>query len=357
MWHGTEEPPVPTFSTQDRYYGTAVLMHTLQAKNRLLVFGGSMDPTWISNCEGALQPWHVHSAVREYQPGGSDPVRNGAWLGKASLAQARVFANAVALPTGQILIMGGSALDYHTNHYSSSTTSTTGEPCVAGSPPPLDPTPITRPELYDPGDVPSSLGSTLQLADSNLPTPPAVQRRTPRMFRSFALLLWDGRVLLGGGERNPNTSGVAYPESRFTGEIYYPPYFDLMTATRPRPSITGAPGVVDFSTVATPLTLSVDVTVFHHRVDKVVLLRPGAVTHHFDADQRYVELSFEAPEYDPVPNDGTAITITVHSPDESIGPAGYWMLFVVEDSDETNPPNRDDLVPSTAHFIRFKRRP
>lgn len=56
---------------------------------------------------------------------------------------------------------------------------------------------------------------------------------------------------------------------------------------------------------------------------KVVLMRPGAVTHHFDTDQRYRELMFEPPFLGgsnalfQIPNSANAL------------PPGFYMIFLV----------------------------
>ncbi|GEM_PF-3966260 len=97
-------------------------------------------------------------------------------------------------------------------------------------------------------------------------------------------------------------------------------------------------------------TFSIDVTVFRHHVEKVVLLRPGAVTHHHDHDQRHIELQFSAPTgYAP----NTSITITVTKPHESVGPPGYYTLWVVESTVET-PSNYTHLVPSNAKIVHVR---
>jgi len=74
---------------------------------------------------------------------------------------------------------------------------------------------------------------------------------------------------------------------------------------------------------------------------RMVLLRPGAVTHNYDADQRYIELQS-------VPNTAHAqmTSFTVTAPTADLGPPGYYMLFAIT-SDLGNE------APSVAQFIRL----
>ena len=90
-------------------------------------------------------------------------------------------------------------------------------------------------------------------------------------------------------------------------------------------------------------------------IDAVVLLRPAAVTHHFDNDQRYIELAFstENPMDDlsgPIPRTEEDLRIT--APDDTLGPAGYYMLFVIETDGLTQ--YEGHRVPSLAEFIKIQ---
>ena len=79
-------------------------------------------------------------------------------------------------------------------------------------------------------------------------------------------------------------------------------------------------------------------------IDRVVLLRPAAVTHHFDYDQRYIELkinNFVYNQWNP-----TDVEIHIESPQEDLGPAGYYMLFALEKENGKR-------VPSEAVFIKL----
>ncbi len=135
-----------------------------------------------------------------------------------------------------------------------------------------------------------------------------------RMYHSTALLLPDGRVLTAGGEY----------AGRLNAQIFSPPY--LFKGTRP--AITAAPASVAFGA-----GFSIGFTTDGSSVDSVALVRPSAVTHAFDHNQRYVPLSFSV-------NGGT-ITATAPA-NGNVAPPGYYML-IVKDSKG---------VPSVAAWVR-----
>jgi hypothetical protein len=326
LWHGVDEPPHSDCATTaedcftDRFYGTAVLLHTLDHKNRVLVFGGSQDREDYPNTNQTV--WTVNSSVREYEPRVTDgSIVEGGWHEKAPLAIPRVHLNSVILPTGKILIVGGDQVDHDHD---------TEPPTV------LAPNPVLQPELYDPGPLPTS-----QVASIPLPAPTPVPPFTfgnPRRYHSLAVLLADGSVLVAGGEEVP--PGAGYPDSRYSGEVFKPAY---MTATRP--VITAAPGAVCLTgDPFNPVDFEIEVdTDSYPDIKRVVLLRPAALTHHCDMDQRYIELvKNELPSPD-------GMTYTVESPHESLAPPGYYMMFVVAEVGGA-------LIPSEAHFIRIKKR-
>jgi hypothetical protein len=134
-----------------------------------------------------------------------------------------------------------------------------------------------------------------------------------RLYHSAAILLGDGRVLSGGGEPDDTTA-----------EIFSPPYL----FKGPRPSITFAPAAAAYGgsfDIQTP-----DVGL----VNKVSLVRLGAVTHSFDQNQRFMWLNFTA---------GTG-GITVQAPaNGSLAPPGVYMLFLIS----------NEGVPSVASYIRM----
>ncbi|HET6379494.1 MAG TPA: LamG-like jellyroll fold domain-containing protein [candidate division Zixibacteria bacterium] len=109
----------------------------------------------------------------------------------------------------------------------------------------------------------------------------------------------------------------------FRAEIFAPPYL----FAGPRPTITGAPASITYGSpffVETPDGAS---------IASVTLLRPGAVTHDLDQDQRYVPLAFEP----------AAGGLDVQAPaNGTIAPPGYYILFLVNSAG----------VPSVAEFVQ-----
>lgn len=91
---------------------------------------------------------------------------------------------------------------------------------------------------------------------------------------------------------------------------------------------------------------------FHNRVDRVVLTRPAAITHHFDNDQLYIELEFNAPSYLPT-SAGTSIDLTATPPHQSLGPPGWYLLWVVEEFEAATGSNPAKLIPSPARFVKI----
>jgi hypothetical protein len=203
------------------------------------------------------------------------------WRQVASMKFPRAFQNMTLLPDGDVLVTGGgTALD--------------GYDVSKG---------VLTAELWSPPTETFKPLSTASFA---------------RLYHSTALLLPDGRVLIAGS----GNDGPAVNQTR--AELYSPPY--LFKGTRP--AISGAPDLIQYGSsfiVQTPDAAS---------IASVALIRPGAVTHGFDQDQRFMNLSFTA---------GTG-SLTIQAPaDANLAPPGYYMLFLVNASG----------VPSIASFVHF----
>jgi hypothetical protein len=140
----------------------------------------------------------------------------------------------------------------------------------------------------------------------------------PRLYHSTALLLPDGRVLTAGS----GNDGPAV--NQLEAELFSPPYL----FKGPRPTIASVPDQIQYGTpfiVPTPDAAS---------IASVSLIRPGAVTHAFDEDQRFLSLAFTA---------GSG-SLTIQAPaNANLAPPGYYMLFIVNGAG----------VPSVARFVRF----
>ncbi|MFL5300985.1 MAG: galactose oxidase-like domain-containing protein, partial [Anaeromyxobacteraceae bacterium] len=138
-----------------------------------------------------------------------------------------------------------------------------------------------------------------------------------RGYHSATLLLPDGRLLSTGGR------GALY----YSRQIFSPPY--LFRGAQP--VIASAPEAVD---LAQPFTVE---TPDAGSVRRVTLLRNGSVTHSFNMEQRFLELSFTA----------SAGGLTVVAPrNNRIAPPGHYLLFLLDAGG----------VPSVGHSLRIGTR-
>lgn len=297
---------------------------------RVVTLGRSGDPTHYLDIpdQGSAGSWVARSAssgtgfgpeaAAMYRPGrvmvaGEGGVTKSAnvaidtsWRTSASML-ARHDHNLVLLPDGKVLVVGGAD----------------------------DGTPVKRPQIWDP-DGNSGAGTWTPSSGSDALS---LQGKS-RAYHSTAILLPDGRVLSAGGE-----SGAPPPpgHDKYFAEIFCPPYLfksDGFSASALRPAINSAPRAVGYRGVFTVCTP--DPT----RVTRVAMVRPGAATHAFDQNQRYVPLSFT------VGSGGTPhLRVTAPaSPDSA--PPGDYLLFLTGGYDAATSIAYPDL-PSIARWVRM----
>jgi hypothetical protein len=248
-----------TIYRAERTYGSSVLLPLLPERSyapRVMIMGGTLNPA---------------TATAEIIDLSQATPR---WRSLPSMAAARTDMNAVLLPNGKVLAIGGSG-----RHNVASTASRDAQ-------------------IFDPVTETWSSAGTQAFA---------------RLYHSVALLLPDATVWSAGS--NP-TEGTY--ERRM--EIYSPPYLFTTNASgavvpAPRPTITAVPATVGYNAafrVDTP-----DAT----DIASIALIRLGSSTHGFDMEQRMVGLGFTT---------GPAGSLLVTSPPNvNVAPPGYYMLFLL----------------------------
>jgi hypothetical protein len=238
----------------ERTYGSSVLLPLRPSEGyraRIMIMGGDNPATDSAEIIDFSQP-------------------APAWRALPSMSAARIQMNAVLLPTGKVLALGGSAQN--------NTAST------------------------------ASLGADLFDPDTETWTRAGTMAR-PRMYHSVALLMPDATVWVAGSNPQQGTWDN-------TLEAYRPPYlFTASGALAPRPAITTAPAAVGYNatfqvTTSNPADIA-----------SVALMRPGSSTHAFNFEQRLVNLAF-------TPGSGTTLTLT-SPPNANVAPPGYYMLFLI----------------------------
>ena len=215
-----------------------------------------------------------------------------------SMANRRKFHNAVMLPTGEVLVIGGNT--------SGSKFSDTG--------------PIYATEIWNPATGLWRTGASMSI---------------PRNYHSVALLLTDGRVLAGGGgycsgsQFCGNGTNPLYGATHPDAEIYSPPYLYQTNGTlAPRPVISAAPAQItsgqDFAVQATP------------NLQKFSLIKMSSTTHGLNTDVRFLNVPFTE-----VPVGSGSYQLTANA-NPNVLTGGFWMLFALNNSG----------VPSVAHVLQ-----
>jgi hypothetical protein len=153
-----------------------------------------------------------------------------------------------------------------------------------------------------------------------------------RGYHNISLLLKDGRVLVGGGRtlfRSGNAEEFRIGCERPDLRIFSPPYL----FKGPRPKIAALDDGTRVALGSRGFTFRFEGPQPRAK-GGVVLLALGAETHHFDQNQRFVDLEFEL----------KGDQILAKSPKDAwVAPEGEYLLFVVSEAG----------VPSVAKTVRL----
>jgi hypothetical protein len=259
--------------------GTSVMYET----GKVMVIGGRQSPPSIIPRTEAID---LNQA-------------NPSWVPFSPMSFPRYYATSVLMPNGKVFVAGGSRCPYTNNINSEDNTCTNGA--------------ILNPEIWEP--------PTLQFPGGRWTT--MAPHQIIRMYHSVAMLLPDGRILVGGGGRRgaygENGQSVYDPLLAHTDwEIFSPPYlFNSEGNPAKRPAITSAP-----QRIAYGQSFSIGVGNFPaNELSEAVLVRLGSVTHAQNFDQRRVKLAFTSQgEY--------ALNVTAPANGGEC-PPGPYMLFVL----------------------------
>ncbi len=199
-----------------------------------------------------------------------------------SMSTQRRLVNATILPNGKVLATGGSQVNNQLTGVNNSA------------------------EIWDP-----TTGTWTRGPDG----------QRPRLYHSMSMLLPDGRVLVGGG-------GAPGPMANLNMEAFHPPYlYDAAGALATQPRLTSAPAQIDIGeTFFVDFTDAADIS-------RVTMIKTGSVTHSWNMEQRFVELTFVR----------SGSRLRVQAPTRAAdAPPGFWLLFALNESG----------VPSLARIVK-----
>ncbi|MFE2627644.1 galactose oxidase-like domain-containing protein [Streptomyces sp. NPDC059374] len=268
---------VPGLRNKDeRDQSASVLLPPAQDQKVLTIGGGNIDSNPDANrLTDVIDLKQPNPSYVAGPPLPQGTVDLGAGKVAQTGAQGKMYVSAVLLPDGKVLETGG-ALHNRAD-------------------------PVYESSIYDPAT------DTFD---------PVTADPEERGYHSSAFLLPDGRVMATGD--NPGNGSWNHDVS-----IYTPPY--LLKGERP--TITS---LIDTEwTYGDTQRITVD-----RPIAKAELIRPAAVTHSSDPNQRFVDL--------PLSVDGNNVDLNVTS-NPDLAPPGWYMLFAVDANG----------VPSVAKWVRL----
>ncbi|WCJ35140.1 glyoxal oxidase-related protein [Euphorbia peplus] len=218
---------------------------------------------------------------------------NPSWV-METMPQPRSMGDMILLPNGNVLIINGVGAG------------------TAGWE--LGRNPVLEPALYRPNNGINSRFESLKSSG------------IPRLYHSSAILVRDGRVLVGGSNPhvNYNFSGVMF-RTELRLEEFSPPYLDDQYINL-RPRIV-SPASKDRLGYGQKLVVRFKVTgTLNVKAVSVTIISPSFATHSFSMNQRLLDLGNE--KVTDVRNTMFDIQVTMPS-SPLLAPPGYYLLFVV----------------------------
>ncbi|MER6613956.1 galactose oxidase-like domain-containing protein [Streptomyces xantholiticus] len=269
---------VPGLRAKDeRDESASVLLPPAQDQRVLTIGGGNNETNPVANRYTDIidlkepNPAYVHGP-----PLPQGEVDQGQGRRPQTGAEGKMYVSAVLLPDGKVFETGGALHDRAD--------------------------PVYEASFFDP---------VTDTYEAGLASDPI-----PRGYHSSSFLLPDGRVMSVGD--NPGNGTYNHNVS-----IYTPPYL----LKGPRPQITS---VIDGEwTYGDTQRITVD-----RPIAKAELIRPAAVTHSSDPNQRFVDL--------PMSVDGNNVDLNVTT-NPNLAPPGWYMLFAVDANG----------VPSVAEWVHL----
>jgi hypothetical protein len=253
--------PVGGLQNKDqRDQSMSVLLPPAQDQKVLTIGGGNINSNPDAN--RLTDVIDLKPAIPAYAPGPLLPTGTLTGNVPETNTQGKMYVSAVLLPDGKVFETGGGL------HNRAD--------------------PVYEASMYDPVN--------------NVFTPDMAVDPVPRTYHSSAFLLPDGRVMAVGDNPGNGTFDMRI-------SVYSPPY--LFRGARPQ--------ILNMAsaewTYGTAKTITVDGPIL-----KAELIRPEAVTHSSDPNQRLVDL--------PMTVTGNTIGLNLTS-NPNLAPPGWYMLFVV----------------------------
>ncbi len=271
--------------------GFQPLTGALYQTDKIMIAGGRPSSAPFDNAVGTTKRLDTANLAGGWAPSGTMLPRH--------------FHNLVALPTGEVLAVGGMT----------KTSDQVSDPAFAQ----------VCPQIWSETSDVWTLSGDLECDMVDEGSGP---RKVVRNYHSTAILLPDGRVLSAGGAGDNPHKGKA--------RVFCPPYLFKADGTTPaqRPVIGEWPRTVAWGDTFTICTANPTL------IQKVSLVRPAATTHAFDQNQRHVRLDILERRSHPA----QLVVRAPASPDSA--PPGNYLLFILGSQDGTD-------VPSVAQWVNI----